>query len=161
MSRAAEPFRLTGLHVLAMIVGFFVIVVAVDMGFATMALTTFPGEVSATAYEDGLAYDKTLAARARQAALGWVVEVATPGAPGRVRVRLTDAAGAGLEGLSLTGVLQRPATLAGARKLRFRPLGQGVYAAEAPVAAGAWDLAVTARNTHGASFDAERRIVWP
>jgi nitrogen fixation protein FixH len=161
MISVAKPFQLTGLHVLFMVGGFFLVVIVVDLGFVTMALKTFPGEVSATPYEDGLAYDRTLAARARQAALGWTAEVEADGAPGRVRLRLTDADAKPLDGLVVTGGLQRPATLAGAQKLTFRGLGRGLYAARAPAGGGAWDLAMTARDAQGRSFEAERRIVWP
>ena len=54
-------FRLTGWHVLAIVTGFFALVTAVDIGFVVMAVRTFPGEVSSTPYEDGLAYDRSLA----------------------------------------------------------------------------------------------------
>ncbi|MBS0332957.1 MAG: FixH family protein, partial [Proteobacteria bacterium] len=60
---AAEPtgFRLRGWHVLAMVVGFFTVVIAVDTSFAVMAYRTHPGEVSVTPYEDGLIYNRKLA----------------------------------------------------------------------------------------------------
>lgn len=156
-----QGFVLTGWHVLAITVGFFGLVIAVNTAFAVYALRTFPGEVSKTPYEDGLAYDKTLAARARQAALGWTAEVQAGPGPGPVLVRFADARGEPLDGMTVSGELRRPATQAGERKLTFRGLGRGLYEARADGAGGAWDLKVEARDGQGRAFDAQHRIVWP
>ena len=51
---AAREFRLNGWHVLAMLVAFFGVVIAVNVGFAVQAYSTFPGEVTARPYEEGL-----------------------------------------------------------------------------------------------------------
>jgi nitrogen fixation protein FixH len=158
---ATKSSQLTGWHVLAITVGFFGVVIAVNSAFAFYALSTFPGEVSKTAYEDGLAYDKTLDARARQEALGWSAEVETDKGPGLVVAKFTDAKGAGLDGLVVSGALQRPATMAGARPLAFRALGRGLYQAQIAAPGGGWDLTLNARDSQGRTFAAERRIVWP
>jgi nitrogen fixation protein FixH len=156
-----KPFRLTGWHVLAITVGFFGLVIGVNAVFIVSAVKTFPGEVSKTPYEDGLAYDRTIDARERQAALGWTAEVEADRGPGVVLARFTDARGAPIEGLSLTGELQRPATTQGAHALAFRSVGHGVYEARAAAPGGGWDLTLTARDGKGRAFEAERRIVWP
>lgn len=64
-------FQIGGWHVLAAVVGFFAIVIVVDVGFAIFAYRTFPGEVSSTPYEDGVAYNRKLAQMAAQGRLGW------------------------------------------------------------------------------------------
>jgi nitrogen fixation protein FixH len=162
MSKTLPSERpLTGRHVLMITVGFFLAVFAVDGVFVYRAIATFPGEVSATAYEDGLAYDRTLAARDRSAALGWKVEVAAGAVPGRVIARISDAAGAPLAGLTVSGDLTRPATDAGRKRLEFRPLRPGVYQAEAGIGRGGWDLTLEARDGRGRAFEARRRLVWP
>ena len=66
-----KTFQLKGLHVLGLFVGFFLLVIAVDTGFTVMAIRTFPGEVSRTPYEDGVAYNAKLAQLNAQARLGW------------------------------------------------------------------------------------------
>ena len=63
-------FRLQGRHVLFMVVGFFAVIIAVDGYFMSLAIKTFPGQVSATPFEDGLAYNRTLARHDAQARLG-------------------------------------------------------------------------------------------
>jgi nitrogen fixation protein FixH len=152
-------FELKGAHVLAMVVGFFLVVIGVDAAFTVLAVRSFPGEVSRTAYEDGLKYNAEIEARAAQAALGWTVEVQT-GAPGEVTVRVTDAAGAPLEGLHVTGTLERPATAAGRSRALFRQIGPGVYRADARTPRGGWDLRLKARDARGREIRVERRLLW-
>lgn len=152
--------RLTGRHVLLITLGFFFVVFAVDGVFIWRALATFPGEVSATAYEDGLAYNRALDARARAAALGWRVDAAAGAVPGQVLARVTDANGSPVPGVVVTGSLTRPATADGRRTFAFQALRPGVFEASADVARGAWDLKLEARDRGGHVFDAERRLVW-
>ena len=75
---AAGPgaaFEIKGWHVLLALLGFFGAVSAVDVGMAVQAYRTFPGEVSASPYEDGLQFNRTLAERAEARALGWKASV--------------------------------------------------------------------------------------
>lgn len=153
-------FRLTGWHVLAITVGFFGIVIGVNSAFAFYALKTFPGEVSKTPYEDGLAYDKAIDARAKQAALGWTAEVEADKGPGHLTARFLDAKGQPIDGLTVTGEMQRPATTSGTRAIAFKALGHGLYGVDAKAPQGAWDLTVTAKNAKGDAFEAQDRIVW-
>ncbi|MEO8114207.1 MAG: FixH family protein, partial [Phenylobacterium sp.] len=80
MSLAPDGFRLRGWHVLAMMIAFFGVVVAVDVTFSVIAVRTFPGQVSVTPYEDGLLYNQQLARLAAQQRLGYP---ATPYDPGQ------------------------------------------------------------------------------
>lgn len=159
--KPSTEHRLTGRHVLLITLAFFGAIFAVDGAFAWRALATFPGEVSSTAYEDGLAYNRTLAAREQATALSWRVDVAGSRSRGSVLVRVVDAQGAPIPGLSVAGSLTRPATLAGRQSLVFHGVRPGVFSAEAPVGPGAWDLTLQARDGHGHVFEAERRLVWP
>jgi nitrogen fixation protein FixH len=161
MSQAHAPsgFRLTGWHVLAMIVGFFATVIAVDVTFTVLAVRTFPGEVSVTPYEDGLLYNRTLAQLAAQEKLGW--RAAAAAEAGQVIVELRDRGGAPLSGLTLSGKLERPATEAGRKQLAFREVRPGLYAAAPGGLAGTWDLTAVATDGRGRRFEAERRLTWP
>lgn len=155
---ARDKTVLTGWHVLAGVVAFFAIVIGVDAAFMIKAYSTFSGEVASNPYEAGLAFNRTLAQRRREAALGWSAAVETP--EGRaVVVRLVDRAGKPLDRLSLTGVLDRPATETGRQTLSFEPLGDGRYKARARLD-GAWDLRATARDASNV-FELETRLVSP
>lgn len=156
---AAGGFRLNGWHFLAIIVGFFAIVVTVDVSFAVMAYKTFPGEVSVTPYEDGLLYNKKLAQIAAQEKLGW--KAAAAAEPRAVVLIVEDAAGQPVRGLRISGKLERPATETGRLNAAFRETAPGRYEADIGRETGAWDLTAEARDDAGHLFMAERRLTWP
>ncbi|MBX7248634.1 MAG: FixH family protein [Caulobacteraceae bacterium] len=156
--RIARP--LTGRHVLIGVVGFFAVVVGLDSLFTVWAVQTFPGEVSPHAYEDGLAYNRAIAARRTQARLGWRARVTQAGRPGAIVAAFEDAAGRPLEGLAVKAAFTRPATEAGARVITLKPDAAGAYAGTAALGGGAWDLTLTATDRQGRRFEAQRRLVW-
>ncbi|MBW8812947.1 MAG: FixH family protein [Caulobacterales bacterium] len=155
---AASGFRLTGWHVLAIIVAFFLVVIAVDTSFAVIAYRTHPGEVSVTPYEDGLVYDREIRQMHAQEALGW--QAAAAAEPGRVVVQMRDRSGAPIRGLKIAGKLERPATEAGRLVAQFSEVSPGVYASRVPAAPGAWDLSAEAVDGGGRVFKLERRLTW-
>jgi len=155
-SKSGKP--ITGWHVLFAVVTFFAVVIGVDTLFMIKAYGTFSGEVASNPYEAGLAFNKTLAQRQREAALGWTATVEKAEGDAVV-VRMVDKTGAPLDRLSLTGVLERPATEAGRQSLDFKPLGGGRYQAHARLD-GAWDLRATARNGRDV-FELETRLLEP
>lgn len=155
-----QPTRLTGWHVLALVVGFFAVVIAVDATFALMAYRTFPGQVSVTPYEDGVAYNRKIAQLEAQDRLGWkAIAAVTSG--GAVRIEVRDQDGTPVSGLAAQGRLERPATESGRVALVFRPVAAGVYEATPRVGSGAWDMYATLTDPQGRRFDAERRLTWP
>lgn len=160
VTQAPAGFRITGWHVLAIVTTFFVIVCGVDFYFASLAYKTFPGQVSVTPYEDGVAYNKTLAQLAAQEKLGWQAGIA-PEQSRALEVQFRDKDGRPLEGLILTGKLERPATETGRLTPKFHAIAPGYYQADLTPASGAWDVSVTARDKAGHVFLAERRVTWP
>jgi nitrogen fixation protein FixH len=155
-AKSVKP--ITGWHVLVAVVLFFGVVIGVDTLFMVKAYGTFSGEVASNPYEAGLAFNKTLALRRREAALGWTAKVVKAEGDSVV-VRMVDKAGAPLDHLSLTGVLERPATETGRQVLDFKPVGDGRYQARARLD-GAWDLRATARNGRD-QFELETRLLEP
>ena len=159
----AKPFRFTGWHFLACMVVFFGIDIAVNVGFIVQSVRTFPGQVANDPYEAGVAYDRTLAREAVERQLGWLasVEAAPAGGGGAaITVRWTDKSGRALVGLTVTGLLQRPATEQENTPLRFAEVAPGTYRAIAAVPTGAWDIDVTAVDSRGNQRTAGRRLLW-
>lgn len=160
---SADPppagFRLNGWHVLAIVTGFFAIVIAVDIGFVVMAVRTFPGEISATPYEDGLAFNRSAAQLRAQDRMGWRATAAAE--PGAVSVEVRDHDGKSIAGLTVTGALERPATETGRIVLAFRETRLGRYIAMPGDLRGAWDLTLQAAGPEAEHFTAERRLSWP
>ncbi len=162
-ARAAKPFELRGWQVLLILVAFFGVVIAVNTGFIVQAYSTFPGEVTAKPFEEGLAFNSTLAARDEERALGWKAKVETGlGDVGRIRIKVTVVGrdGQPVPGLKLTGKLERPATESGRLTPVFTETHPGVYEAGAPDTPGAWDLSLSGVDKAGKPFEAERRLVW-
>lgn len=152
-------FRITGWHVLGAVIAFFAVVIAVDVAFLMAAYRSHPGQVSVTPYEDGLAYNKHMAQQRAQAALGWRATVAI--APDAIVVAVSDARGAPVGGLKVSGLLSRPATEASRLPLAFTETAPGRYLAHAAPQAGAWDLTLSAQGQGEARLEAERRLIWP
>lgn len=149
-------FIITGRHVLIGMILFFGIIIATDGAFMVLAYRCFSGQVASNPYEAGLAYNATLAQKARQEALGWSATIGGDG--GRVGVVIADAAGRPVDGLRVTATLERPATEQGRRVISLVSEGAGRYGAPF-VAGGAWDVRVVAEGPSDARFEAERRLV--
>ena len=146
MSTSTAQSRLTGKHVLLILLGCFAVIGTVNATFVYYALSTKPGEEKGASYEVGLRYNNILAQEHSQTALGWshVTEIAKGE---RLRVAIVDKAGSPVAGLSMTGDFSRPATDKDDRNLVFQEINAGVY--EAPlgaVAPGSWVLSFVAEK---------------
>ena len=156
---ATPGFRITGWHVLAIVTGFFAVVIGVDVTFAVLAYRTYPGEVSVTPYEDGILYNRTIAQLDRQAKLGW--QAAAAAEPGAVTLIVRDKADRPVQGLKVVGKLERPATETGRLTPRFAETAPGRYEGKLGHMAGTWDFSAEAHDGQGRVFVAERRLTWP
>ena len=153
------PFTVKGWHVAAGVITFFALVIGVDGAFLTLAYRTHPGQVAPRPYEAGLIYNAELARQRAQAALGW--RAAAEARVGGVTVLLRDRDGAPLRGLTVTAVLQRPATERGRTELALIETAPGRYDGDRSGLAGVWDARLEARADSGPAFIAERRLTWP
>ena len=156
-------FRVTGRFVLFSIVGFFLAIFIANGIFITLAVKSFPGEQEEKSYLQGIAYNKTLEARAEQAALGWTAELTDlrlEGGVAAVELSFASASGTPLSGLAVSGVLARAVDDDHDRAVEFVPVGGGRYVAEIDgVAPGAWRLQATAAGVSGESFVLEKRLM--
>ncbi len=159
MSARVETGRqITGRKVLAMLIGFFIVVASVNGVFIYVGITTWPGLVTDRAYEEGLAYNRTLAAARANAAMGWSARLDYQG--GTAGMTLTDRDGLAIDGMQVEAVFSRPVGKAAEIAVTLKSLGAGRYAA--PVALpmpGQWDMAVTVDGARDRFIAAERVIV--
>ncbi len=163
MSHASPAFVLRGGHVLAIVVGFFAVVVAIDVSFAVLAYRTDPGQVVEKPYEDGLAFNVDIARRERERSLGWRARVTTelgPVGSRRLVVAVSDPADAPVARLKLAGELERPATEVGHRRVVFVETRPGRYEGSGPDAPGVWDLTIRNEAKGAAPFEAQTRLAW-
>lgn len=159
----AQIARISGRHVFAAIAVFFGVVILANAAFIALAIRSFPGESPKKSYLQGLHYNDALAERAAQKALRWraeVVRAERTGAGGEIALRLYDASGAPLGGLSVDGVAKRPADDNDDHEISFDDRGGGVYGASVEsLAPGVWDLTARAQNDAGETFDITSRII--
>lgn len=153
--------ELKGWHVLAMMVAFFGITIAVNIMLTIYAIDTFSGEDVPKPYLRGLEYNRTLEARAAQTALGWTatIEAAREGSGAAVTAHVAGRDGAAKSALTVAAVLRRPADASLDRAITLTPSGSGNYQTIVEdLEPGAWDIVVQAKEG-GVAFEAERRVV--
>lgn len=162
-ARHASGFTLRGWHVLAGMLLFFGVIIAVNVWFAMAAVETFPGEDVPHSYLQGLEYNQTLAERRAQEASGWRAIAALRRSPdGAVlEVDLRSRDGAGIANAHIDAQLRWPADAHRDRSIVFIPLGQGRYVAHLrALPEGDWQM--RARAVRGAqSLDFEADLTWP
>lgn len=147
-----------------MFVAGFAVVAAVNGVMIAFALETFSGVTTDQAYEEGLAYNKTLAAAAAQEKLGWKVgiDLAAPTHErARLSVTLADRNGAPIHGAVIEAHFVRPTSEGFDSQAQLSETGNGRYEAETSLALpGQWDVVVTA-SYDGASYQKTERVFIP
>ena len=135
------PFRFTGWHMLAILVGFFGVVMAVNIYMAHLASSTFTGEVSDNGYVASQSFNHWLDEAAREKALGWNATVARQ-TDGRLVVTVT---GKGTEGATLSAEAARPLGTGQAElgEIAFTRGAGGSFVSNGKLASGRWRLRLT------------------
>jgi nitrogen fixation protein FixH len=156
-------FRLTGLHVLAILVAFFGVVFAVNGVMVYLAIGSFPGAATASSYTASQRYNSEIATADAQAARGWQVdEQLARDAAGKAVLTLTvrDKAGTPVDALAFTAHLQHPVKQGEDVVGTVVPLGAGRYAGTFDgVEAGLWTLAIEGTRGGDRVWRSENRVV--
>ncbi|MEQ8366461.1 MAG: FixH family protein [Roseicyclus sp.] len=139
--------KLTGWHVLAMFLGGFGIIIAVNLFMAINAVTTFPGLEVSSSYADSQTFDDR---RSAQDALGWNASVQIPG-DGTLILHLVDDEGAAVAPAELTALLTRPTTRS-ADQLLVLTRANGAFVAPAELENGRWRLRLTGTARNGTDY---------
>ncbi len=135
MSTAARhPFRFTGWHMLAILLAFFGVVIAVNLAMARLASSTFSGIVVENGYVASQHFNGWLAQAASERTLGWKAEVVR-GGDGHLLVRI---AGLGAGPARLRGTAQHPLGAIADQHLGFVRQPDGSFRSAAPIGAGRW-----------------------
>ncbi len=146
----AREFRLTGWHVLAMLIAFFAVVASVNVYMMTTAIRTMPGLDARNGYDVSQNFNREeLAAAQAQAQRGWQSDarLSLVSRVLDVELRFRDRVSKPLDGLAVTIVLQHPAQRGRDRAITLAPRGDGLYAAKLDgVDAGGWGLVIEAHN---------------
>lgn len=149
--------RTDGRRVLYALVAFFGAIIAVNGVFVYLALASWNGLTSRNAYEEGLAYNRTIKQIRAQAALGWRLDIDYR--DGRAVVAALDRDGQPLDGLRLRAQFVRPASEGSDLTVTLNADGGGRYGAAAVLPLpGQWDMVVDAEGAPG-TFRVVKRIL--
>ena len=162
----ARPGRDTGLItgrlVFFVLIGFFGIVFAANAIMMRAAISTYPGTVVDSSYRASNSFGRDVEAAKAQAAMGWTSDVSLSESAGQatIAVRLNDASGLALNGLSVEVKLLRPLDRRGDAATALRATGNGLYVGEISVpAAGVYDLDLIASRAGAAVYKTHNRIL--
>jgi len=155
-------FRLKGWMVLAILVVFFGVTFAVNFLMAALAVTTFSGLQTDKPYETGLAYNKAIEQAKAQDSRGWVANVhldRVASGETQMEVRLSDASGAPLTGLSLDAILRAPADSKRDHRVTLQESEAGLYRGSTSASAGQWDVALEAVHDQTIVYQSVNRVI--
>ncbi len=141
-----------------------VVVLGVNAGMITLAITTNPGLVEEDYYEKGRDYERNMQTRKdARSALGWEVALEVPerlalNEPREFRLHIRDRVGLPVRQAHVTLTAYRPSDASADFELQLEEIQPGIYASRfALPLKGLWDL--NARVEHGEDvFTLSRRV---
>ncbi len=155
---------LSGRGVLLWLLGFFGIIISVNVWFVMASVRTFSGEDEQKPYLQGVEYNQTLARRAVQHSLNWQASVISSRVHGnivRVMIQLRRPDGSPVSGLSLSGELRHPSDEGRDTPATLKEVAPGAYQATVGgITPGAWDLVAETRAGQ-TPFETTRRLWLP
>jgi nitrogen fixation protein FixH len=159
---SAKRREVTGGMVLLCLLAFFAVVASVNAVMIGAALSTFAGLESASPYQEGLLFDREIAAARAQEARHWHVDMAiarVDGGASSVTISARDADGAPLSGLTATVTLLHPADQRMDHDLQMTEVAPGRFTGSAPPAAGQWDAVIELSRDGTRMFRSKSRII--
>lgn len=143
--------------------GFFAAIFLANGIMIAVALGTWTGLETDSAYRDGLAYNERLAEREAQRALGWRVAMTLKRlaeGEAELQVRLTGAAGETLYADEIEAVFWRPTLEGHDQALKLRHLGAGLYGSKVVLPLpGQWQVKLSVLRGDK-RHESQRRVVY-
>lgn len=140
--------RMNGRHVLAIALGFFGVIIAVNLVLAVQAVSTFPGLEVDNSYVASQTFDIE---RKAQEALGWSLREDYDAGRGELRLTFTDAQGFAAPVKDLTVLVGRPTEARADMTPVFTEVS-GAFVAAVYLAPGKWMMHVEAHAPDGTLF---------
>jgi nitrogen fixation protein FixH len=166
MPRAARsrPTEFKGWHALALFVGFFAIIAAVNAVMLTVAIRTMPGLDARNGYDPSQRFNTEMKLAEQRAGRGWQADADVRLVAGEAAlvVAIRTGTGATADGLQTVVILRHPSDRKRDRRIDLWELGDGSYSGKVTgVTPGAWDLVVEARPGAGGEivFATHQRII--
>ncbi|MGC6331021.1 FixH family protein [Rhizorhabdus sp. FW153] len=138
----------TGRHMAVSMVGFFAVVIAVNVTMATVASRSFGGTVVDNSYVASQHFNRWLDEAAAERKLGWTIGADRVG--DRAEIHLHGSGGPLAEAI-VTAVAQHPLGRQPDRPLRFESRGNGQYRSIQTLPPGRWRLRIEVSNGNDAA----------
>ncbi|HWV51050.1 FixH family protein [Pseudorhodoplanes sp.] len=154
--------QLTGKHVLICFVGFFAVVAAVNAIMIRVAVTTFAGTETASAYKAGLAYNQEEAAAAAQDALNWQVEgriVRDASGEAVLSVDIRDKNKVPVSGIAMSARLAHPLNTRLDHDIALTRMADGGFRGTTEATAGQWTLILEVMRNGDRVYRTRSRVV--
>lgn len=149
-----RPF--TGWHMLAIMVAFFGVIIAVNLTMAYFARSSWTGFVVENTYVASQQFNQKAAEGRAQAALGWQPELTIAG--GEIRYRLLDGDGEIVAASQVTAHFRRPVSDAQDRQLVLAIQPDGTFSAAVELGDGAWIVEIHSEAGIGHPYRDVRRL---
>lgn len=155
--RAPRP--ITGRTVLLYFMSFFGVIFAMNFYMVRVAISSFSGVETESAYKAGLSFKNDIAAAHAQDARHWSVEASLQrGGVSGLTITARDAQGRALAGLTPEIRLAHPTDKRRDVPLEFVELTPGRFKSLTPVPEGQWDLVIGLKREMETVFRSKRRI---
>ncbi|MGI9402622.1 MAG: FixH family protein [Rhizobiaceae bacterium] len=147
--------KFTGRHMLAIMIAFFGVIIAVNITMAWFASNSWTGLVVKNSYVASQHFNDELAAAREQHGRGWKSEIGFES--NRLSLKLVDENDSPVVLDELKVVAGRPATEINDQTIGFDYVGGGLWIAEANLGHGLWKLDITG-NKDNAPFRLDARM---
>lgn len=146
----------TGRHMWILALSFFGVIIAVNVGMATLAMRSWTGLVVDNSYVASQEFEEKRLAHEAQLAAGW--QAVLTYLPGAARLVIVDGARGPIELGNVLLKLNRPVGGHDDQTLALARGADGSYEAAITLPAGLWEATVTADDTALGPFELRERI---
>jgi nitrogen fixation protein FixH len=159
-STVRAPRILTGRMVLFYFIAFFGVIFAMNFYMVRVALSSFSGVETDSAYKAGLSFKNDVAAAHAQDALHWKVEadLQRMGDTTRLIINAQDAEARALPGLAAEVRLAHPTDKRRDVEVSFVEVTPGRFQSLTPLPQGRWDLVIGLKRADETVFRSKSRI---
>ena len=148
--------RFTGLHMFAVVCGFFAVVIAANAALAFYAMGSWSGLVVDNSYVASQNYNAVLAEARAQRALGWKTKLEA--SSGSLVFTVSDKSGRAIAGAKVEAELERPSDSGEDRTLALLEQAGGRYVHKGNLKAGLWNASVSVTDTAGRHYRRDFRL---
>lgn len=141
----AAPGSFTGRHMAMLAIGFFGVVISVNIGMAVVSQVSWTGLVVDNSYVESQEFETKRLAHLDQVAAGWASALTV--SDGILRLVIADAAGKPVDLGTVTALVNRPVGGHDDQQLTLTRAADGSYTAPVTLADGVWDSWLTAPTT--------------